>query len=391
MFQNKTMINKNVEDIVYKDIQLLLENKIDESDTLDYKTGKIDDSNLMKHVCAFANTRGGDLIFGVKESGDGRFPIEIIGLDESDISKERTEQIILSNIVPRLEIKIKFIKIPDSIKSILLIRIPDSYLKPHQNNMNKKFYKRFQSESAEMTEQEICDCYRRRFTNHDQVEQYIEKILNYKTGLIPTDIIKINLIIIPSNIENRLIETSDYDKFDWFRSIKLHPSTNYASWNYFIPSALKPFALGLISEESDPYKFVQTSIHRNGCIQHIQHFGDKTQDGIQFPHIYFAVKLMQTIQFAHNVLEHYNYFGDVKIIASINCISKNMLELKSYSPSKYIIDKIDCVVKREYSLEYVKTNHDKISSSIMDEIFNHYGFPRCDLFDEDGRIIGSCF
>ena len=133
------MIQKNISDISYEDIKFLLESEIDERDILDYKIEMVKEQDLVKHVCAFANTRGGHIIFGVKESGKGGHPIEIVGLDTSNLNKERLEQILLSHIVPRLDVKIKSIEIPDSEKSILLIQIPNSYQKPHQSNLSKKF------------------------------------------------------------------------------------------------------------------------------------------------------------------------------------------------------------------------------------------------------------
>lgn len=384
------MINKSMEDISYEDIQLLLENKIDESDILDYKTEMVKKESLMRHICAFANTRGGDIVFGVKESGRGGHPIEVHGIDTSNINKESIEQTVLSNLVPRLDVKIIPIEIPNSTKSILLVRIPDSHLKPHQNNINKKFYKRFQFESAEMTEQEICDCYRGRFRNNDQVEQYIKKASAYKTGLIPADTIKANVIIIPSSIRHRLIETSDYEKFEWFKSIKMSTSTQYASSASFLPSRLEPFSHGLISKESNPDKFRQTRIHRNGCIQHIMDFSDPRKDKNCLPYKYFAVRLMQTLQFASKTLQHYNYFGDVKIMMMITCSFNNTLKLgEEYDPSISTINEINCEIEREHSLQYIETNHEKIASSIMDEVFNHYGVPSCDMFDENGKIIND--
>ena len=384
------MINKSIEDISHLDIQSLLDNRIDESDILDYKAEMIKKDNLMKHVCAFANTRGGDIIFGVKESGKGGYPTEIHGLDTSSINNEEIEQIILTNIVPRLDVKIKIIKIPDSPRSILLIRIPDSYLKPHQNNINKKFYRRFQFESSEMTEQEVCDSYRKRFRNHDSVEQYITKISDLKIELTSTDTIKANIIIIPSNIEHRLIETSDYEKFKWFRSIKMCPNVCYASSASFLPSPLEPFSYGLISNQSNPNKLTQVRIHRNGCIQRVEYFTGKKSDENYFPSSYFAVRLMQSLQFTNKTLQNYNYFGDVKIVVTITCPSKNILKLEDdFLQSKYPLDKINCKIEREYALQYVETSYEEITSSMMNEIFNHYGVVRSDMFDESGKIISN--
>ncbi len=132
------MFGKDISNVSYDDIKSLLDSKIPESDILDYKSKMMDDQKLVKHVCAFANTRGGDIVFGIKESGHGGHPIEINGLDAFNFNKERLEQIILSNIVPRLDVKIKSIPIPDSQKVVLVIQVPPSYLKPHQSNYSKK-------------------------------------------------------------------------------------------------------------------------------------------------------------------------------------------------------------------------------------------------------------
>ena len=96
----------------------------------------IDDQKLVKHVCAFANTRGGHIIFGIKESGKGGCPVEVEGLDMSELNKERLEQIILSNVVPRLDVKIKLLPKPNTEKSILLIQIPDSHQKTSSKQHN---------------------------------------------------------------------------------------------------------------------------------------------------------------------------------------------------------------------------------------------------------------
>ena len=128
------MIAKNIRDISYEDIELLQTNQIPESDTLDYKSEMIGDKEIIRHACAFANTRGGDIIFGIEESGHDGYPVNIKGLDTSKINKESLGQVISSNTDPRLDIEIQPIRIPNSDKSVLVVRIPDSSQKPHLNN-----------------------------------------------------------------------------------------------------------------------------------------------------------------------------------------------------------------------------------------------------------------
>lgn len=68
------MLNKaDLREVTFADLQCLKDNQIPESHTLDYKRDFPFDKearlSLAADVVAFANTRGGDLIFGADELG----------------------------------------------------------------------------------------------------------------------------------------------------------------------------------------------------------------------------------------------------------------------------------------------------------------------------------
>src|SRR5262245_57875605 len=88
-----------------EDLQRLVEEEIQESLTLDYKASPSlarDDKprdELCKDVSAFANSAGGQIINGIVEKD--RKPVKVD--DGSDLSREWIEQVINSNVQPRLD------------------------------------------------------------------------------------------------------------------------------------------------------------------------------------------------------------------------------------------------------------------------------------------------
>ena len=139
-----------------------------------------------------------------------------------------------------------------------------------------------------MTESEVSDRYRNRFSNYEQVNGYIDRILvGAKENAITA-----NIIVIPSNIEHRLIDASDYDQIKRLESMEI--SNNFGqSW----PNrGMAPFSHGLTS---DGYNNEELRIHRNGCIQYVRYYTMKVEDRIRLGHEHMTKKLMQTLQFTN--------------------------------------------------------------------------------------------
>ncbi|GAB1270231.1 ATP-binding protein [Aurantivibrio infirmus] len=146
------------------DLIELIRNKVQESIELDYKAcaslQKTDKkkTEISKDVSAMANSAGGILIYGVIENG--HIPVEIDeGFDPSEISKEWLEQIISSRIQRKIEnimIKPIYLETTNPGKVAYVVYVPQSSRAPHQAH-DKRFYKRYNFESAPMEEYEIRD------------------------------------------------------------------------------------------------------------------------------------------------------------------------------------------------------------------------------------------
>ena len=144
----------------------VIANQIEENLHLDYKAAdslqKSDGKKkeISKDVSAFANSDGGTIIYGISEFNDihrKHLPEKIDPVDRTNISKEWIEQVINSNIQPRVSgILITPIQLVSSVNHVAyVVTIPKSNT-AHQAS-DKKYYKRYNFESVAMEDYEIKD------------------------------------------------------------------------------------------------------------------------------------------------------------------------------------------------------------------------------------------
>lgn len=140
------------------DIDLIIENKTQESYGLEFKSAKAlenlskNSSEFTKDISSFANSAGGIIIYGIDEIDHVAQSKSYV--DGRKITKEFLENIIDGNIHRRLNVTIYPITDLDIAKTIYLIKIPESENAPHQNS-DKAFYKRYNFKSSKMEEHEI--------------------------------------------------------------------------------------------------------------------------------------------------------------------------------------------------------------------------------------------
>src|SRR5579864_5364084 len=142
------MIQKPLERISEDDILALITNGVTEGRTIDYKRelpGNSDSEKkeFLADVSSFANTSGGDLVFGMDEAQG--LPTRLNGVQSANVDLEiqRIDSILASGLDPRIRYAARAIPLQSRLKA-LIIRIQRSWIGPHRviYKGNDKFYGR---------------------------------------------------------------------------------------------------------------------------------------------------------------------------------------------------------------------------------------------------------
>ncbi|MFC1993059.1 ATP-binding protein [Chloroflexota bacterium] len=173
------MIPNNLNDWDFQLVEKLVRDEFFETDKFDlkeaipHKDDKKGKDRLEKSACAFANTEGGFLVFGIKDDRSLPYKDRIIGIDhKKDFPKEFGDK--LSNIEPHLyyEFRNPAIAIPDSNNIIHIVKIPQSPESPHWTS-RKELYFRTNKGNEVMSYQQV----KQSFLNEEQKRQKLRLLL----------------------------------------------------------------------------------------------------------------------------------------------------------------------------------------------------------------------
>jgi hypothetical protein len=177
------------------ELRNLIINQVEENIHLDYKSAdslqKSDGKKkeIAKDVSAFANSDGGVIIYGIKEFDElekRHLPEAITPINREIITKEWLEQVINSNITPRMDgIIIQPISVDSNSNDVVYVVYIKKSNTAHQAS-DFRYYKRFNFESVAMYDYEIKDIMNRKKTPIISLTFILEKYTYEVKPLIPT-------------------------------------------------------------------------------------------------------------------------------------------------------------------------------------------------------------
>ncbi|WP_292063681.1 helix-turn-helix domain-containing protein [Brevundimonas sp. UBA7664] len=155
---------KPVADWTVADLEALI--GVEESSNLEFKDGRSllnepeKKKEIAKDVSAMANAAGGTIVYGLHERDS--IATEIVGCDASHGKAEWFDQIITSNIEPKVQgVQVKRIDLPNG-RLALLVEVPQATnFAPHQSKPHCQYFRRYNTTIQPMLDHEVRDLMRR--------------------------------------------------------------------------------------------------------------------------------------------------------------------------------------------------------------------------------------
>ncbi|HAK89219.1 MAG: hypothetical protein A2077_01000 [Nitrospirae bacterium GWC2_46_6] len=395
------MISKKIEEIEESDLQSLIDNKVLESKTIEYKRELPNNSDSSKKefladVTSFANSSGGDLIVGIEQNNQIGKPKEIcgIGIENADKEKTRLDDIIRTGIEPRiLSVSIQAIPLENS-NFAFIIRIPKSWNGPHRVILggHAKFYARNSSGKYEMDVDELRVAFNLSETLTDRIRNFrLDRIAKVQANETPVPLGS------PHRVVLHLIHGNAFNP-----SVKFDVNSIYASWHDKLPLIYRSTLNGrynldglfTYSNADDGKHSAYTQLYRNGIIEAVdtQMLAPREQNGVILKYIssvLFEGKLIQA------TTRYLNLMSELAVEPPI-FIFLSLLNVKDYTiPGNIYNDFSTCPVDRNMLLlpaeiiESYGVETTTILKPIFDLVWNACGEPRSLNFDENGNWIAK--
>lgn len=147
------------------DLQRLIDEQIGESLSLEFKASSALDRadhhkrELARDVSAFANSAGGQIVYGLAERED-RYEVDD-GIDPNHISKEWIERVIDTSIFPRIEGLIIDVVALGGDRVAYVVSIPQATSRAPHQAPDHRYYRRQNFQNVPMQDYEIRDMLRR--------------------------------------------------------------------------------------------------------------------------------------------------------------------------------------------------------------------------------------
>lgn len=383
-------LEKQIDTIDEADLQFLLDNGVPEDKTIDYKERLLLDTppqkdELRRDVTSFANAFGGHIVFGMKESGGTPTELSGFDIDTPEALKQRVSNTLASHIqpfIPGITHNIKPVQLQTG-KWALVLRIPQSFVKPHQvliteGNFkdNFQFWVRDASSKRRLNVDELRLSFTLSATLGERIRAFrMERLGNILAGDTPVPMetgAKAVLHLVPvsafsttENYDVSIVTRSDLVRFAW-------ANPNRYNFDGYLFSLDRPSS-----------QYLQ--VFRNGILEAAS--AGLINNNEQFiPSQTFEYRLLQSLP---ELLNMQKVLGaNPPVLSMLSLVNVKGYKLAVGGGLTRTTADRDVLVLPDVSVSSFSSNPDTILKPAFDMIWNTFGLDGCAHFNDDEKWIG---
>jgi len=268
------MISRRLEEVGEFDLDHLVANSVPEGKTIEYKKvlpGNLDSDKkeFLADVSSFANTAGGDLIFGIDETQGAPVDIPGLALPDPDAEVRRLDSIINDGLEPRVRFAARVVQ-RGARPPVLIVRTERSWIGPHRVVFkgHDKFYARSSAGKYPMDVSELRSAFTLAGSVTERVRQFREeRIARLRDNRTPIPMVKgASRTIIHCIPLESFTRTVQYDVLKYSQqTAKFPPILQGSGWSHRINLdglvTYSPFENGSIS---------YSQLFRNGTVEGVE-------------------------------------------------------------------------------------------------------------------------
>jgi hypothetical protein len=377
-----SLLVKPLDAIVEADLQSLIDNKVAEAKSIEYKSllpGPTDAEKreFLSDVSSFANTIGGDIFYGILESSG--VPTELRGMqvEDSDALKLRLEDIMRHGIQPRIAgIALHVVPLQSSAK-VVIIRIPRSWAAPHMVSFQNysRFFGRNSAGKYQLDVTEIRAAFLLSENASERIRGFrADRLVRIRSGDTPVPLkegAKIVFHMIPLGALERPTSLSVAS----LKAVDLQPMA-VSSWSYRLNFD------GALGYSHQSY----LQVFRNGVLESVE--GLLLDDG-KIPCIAYEKELL-------DVLSQYFSIGKRIGVDPPSLVMLSLLGVRGYTMAtgqpfsgedRHQIDRQDLLAPPAIIEDY-QCDPPEVMRPAFDSIWNACGYPRSLNYDKSGKWVG---
>jgi hypothetical protein len=385
------MIPGNINTIALADIERLIADRVAEGKTIEYKSALPggsdgDKREFLADVSSFANTSGGDLVYGIEENQGIPERVMPLAIADIDLEQRRLDSLIRDGIRPRLTYAIRVIGLPDN-RRILVIRVGRGWTAPYRVTFqgHDKFYARTTAGKYPLDVDELRTAFTLSQTVIDKIRTFrVDRTISLSNNITPIPFRVGGKIVLHCIPFNAFGGTEAYDVLHYRDQPQLlRPFRGGAGWQTRITLE------GILSHSGNP-STSYTHLFRNGIIESVEGtLLNIERDGVRtIPSVSYEQEVLRYLPVCFSFLRTLGVAPPIAVALTLTNVRGVRMSADMWNlEDNYPID-ADTLSLPEVVVDRLDEDPARVLKPIFDLIWNACGQPGSRNFDAEGRWIG---